>query len=186
MEELTDEIIARRVQAGDTKAFGMLVRRYEEKLLRYARKFLLAPHDAEDVVQEVFLKAYVNIKSFDTDQRFSPWIYRIAHNEFINAIKKRKKPLPLFDLDTLFPHLFAKEDADSGASREELKTMLDAGLKNLSPKYREPLILYYFEELNYQEIANILHIPVSTIGVRLKRGKAQLANIIAKRETYGK
>ena len=89
----TDEEIAKRVQGGDVDSFGVLIERYEEKIARYARKFLMRGEDVKDIVQEVFIKAYVNIQSFDTRQRFSPWIYRIAHNEFINAIKKKLQDL---------------------------------------------------------------------------------------------
>ncbi len=113
MSEKTDEEIAVLVQRGDTEPFGELVTRYEQKMLRYARKFLLGKEDAEDRVQNVFLKAYENIRSFDATRRFSPWLYRIAHNEFINAIKKKgKEPLPFFDPDILFPHPISSETAD--------------------------------------------------------------------------
>jgi len=85
----TDEAIAARVQNGDADAFSVLLERYEKKIFRYAGKFLSHPDDIKDIVQDVFVKAYVNIKSFDASRRFSPWIYRIAHNEFINALKKK-------------------------------------------------------------------------------------------------
>ena len=92
--EDTDEYIAGQVQTGNVQSFGTLVERYEEKLRRYARRFLFGYTDAEDLVQDVFVKSYTNIQSFDTSRSFSSWIYRIAHNEFINAIKKKgKEPL---------------------------------------------------------------------------------------------
>ena len=175
--EQTDEAIAKLVQRGDVQSFRVLMERYEPKIARYARKFLFYGDEAQDVVQDVFFKAYANILSFDAEQRFSPWIYRIAHNTFINAIKKREKEkgsVSIFDVDVLFPHPVAKETADADANREEMRSMLDASLATLDPKYREPLVLYYFEELNYKEIAEILHIPIPTIGIRLKRGKALL------------
>jgi len=108
MANETDEAIAILVQNGESEAFGMLVERYEEKLMRYARKFLRDPDDAKDIVQEVFIKAYENIQSFDASRRFSPWIYRIAHNEFVNGIKKRARgPIFGIDFDLVFPHLTA-------------------------------------------------------------------------------
>jgi len=88
MTEETDEAIALRVQGGDGEVFGELIERYQAKLSRYARKFLLDPDDAADIVQDIFIKSYQNIQSFDATRRFSPWIYRIAHNEFVNALKK--------------------------------------------------------------------------------------------------
>ena len=170
--ERTDEEIARRVQAGEMEFFGALVERYEAKIMRYARKFLFGYEDAEDMVQEVFLKAYVNIQSFNASKKFSSWLYRIAHNEFINAIKKRgRERLSLFDLDTLFPHPVAKENIDEEVNSRELRESLDRILGKVDIKYREILVLYCFEELNYREIAEVLHIPVATVGVRLKRGR---------------
>ena len=91
MKDITDEAIVIRVQSGDAESFAMLVERYEQKMLRYTKRFLFQMEDTEDLVQEVFLKAFVNIKSVDTTRKFSSWLYRIAHNESINALKKKKK-----------------------------------------------------------------------------------------------
>lgn len=180
-EEKTDEEIALSVQKGEKTVFGVLVERYEAKMLRYAKKFLFGYEEAEDIVQEVFIKAYVNIQSFDSHRRFSPWLYRVAHNEFINAIKKKgREPLSFFDPDTLFPHPLSKDRPEQEVNDKELKQMLDRCLNQLDPKYREPLILYFFEDLNYDQISEIMHIPVSTVGVRLKRGKTLLQEIYKK------
>ena len=178
MLEPTDETLAAEVQSGDTEAFGLLVRRYEDKLTRYARKFLFAGDDAADVVQEVFIKAFTNIKSFDVRKRFSPWIYRIAHNSLINEIKKQRR-LPLaLNLDLLLPHPAARETADDAATRAETRKLLDDCLDKLDQKYREVLVLYYYEELDYREIADILKIPIATVGIRLLRGKQAMKKII--------
>lgn len=188
MPEITDEEIAQKVQRGDTDAFGILVERYEDKMLRYARRFLFGYEDGEDAVQGVFLRSYINIKQFDTTKKFSSWLYRIAHNEFINVIKKKgKESLPLFEVDTLFPHLVAQEDSAKDFEQKELKEMLEKHLQKISPKYREILVLYYFEQLGYTEIAEILKIPPSTVGVRLKRAKDSLKKIISSQNIeYGK
>lgn len=177
----SDEAIAREVQRGNIESFGELVARYEPKIMRYARKFLLERDDAQDLVQEVFLKTYENIRSFDATRKFSSWIYRIAHNEFLNAIAKRSsgKLVSLFDFDVFLPPLFAPETADEGANRKELRAALDSKLAALDPKYREPLVLYYYEELEYREIADVLKIPVSTVGVRLRRGREMLKKLMA-------
>jgi RNA polymerase sigma-70 factor (ECF subfamily) len=179
MSEKTDEAIAREVQKGDTESFGTLVERYEARLLRYARRFFFERIDAEDVVQEVFVKAFENIKSFDATRRFSPWIYRIAHNEFVNALRRRagKETVSLFDLDVVLPPLFAKEDPAEELERKEFRAEMEQKLKALDVKYREPLVLYYYEEMSYQEIADILKIPVATVGVRLNRGRAILKSM---------
>ncbi len=176
----SDEEIAARVQRGDVAAFGMLVERYEEKMMRYGRRFLFGADDMKDLVQDVFLKAYVNIQSFDPARRFSPWIYRIAHNEFVNALKKKSgKELlfSFFDFDTLFPHLAAEETADHEINNKELRKILDQCLDKLDSKHREPLILYYYEDMDYKAIADVLQIPISTVGVRLRRGKEMLKKV---------
>jgi len=179
MDEITDETIARQVQAGDIDSFAALVGRYEKKIARYARKFFSHPDDVKDAVQDVFIKTYVNIKSFDSKRRFSPWIYRVAHNEFVNNLKKKKsEKMSFIDFDIILPHSAARETADSDVGRADLRRQLDGFLGKLPVKYREPLTLYYFEEMSYREIAEILRLPVSTVGIRLQRGKSLLKKAI--------
>lgn len=176
MKDESDEDIARRVQGGESAAFAELVDRYDAKLSRYARRFLLDPDDADDIVQDTFIKAYQNIQSFDTSRRFSPWVYRIAHNEFVNALKRRESRGIAFDIDidTILPFVRAAESADQFALERDLREHIDANLAKIDAKYREPLILYYLEEMDYKEISDVLQIPVSTVGVRLARAKVAL------------
>lgn len=175
MSDKADEIIALAVQAGDIEAFGELVARYEDKLKRYARKFLAREEEIEDLVQDVFIKAYTNINSFDIKLRFSPWIYRIAHNTFVNELKRKSRyGFDFFEADVLLPLLPAPERADDYVLSDELRVEIDKSLKSLPPKYREVIILHYFEDLSYQEISDILKIPVTTVGVRMTRARAKL------------
>lgn len=178
LSEETDEEIARLVQSGDFELFALLIKRYEKKISRYARKFLSQSVDIEDVLQEIFIKAYRNIRSFDSKRKFSSWIYRIAHNELVNALKKQKKKRFLFfDLDVFLPYLRIEESfSDKGTITKTLNGCLD----KLDPKYREPIILYYLERLGYKEIADVLQIPISTVAIRLKRGKEKLKTIYNK------
>lgn len=183
MAETTDEDIAKLVQQGDRESFGLLVDRYRAKIERYVRRFLFSADEAEDIVQEVFIKAYINIRSFDVKRKFSSWLYRIAHNESINALKKKgREKISFIDFDVMLPQLAAKETADAGLHRDEMRQMLDQSLEKLSAKYREPLALYYFEEMDYREIADILRIPVATVGVRLRRGRIMLQSLIKRKE----
>lgn len=180
---LSDEAIAARVQQGEREAFGVLVERYEKKMTRYATKFLFGYVDAGDLVQETFLKAYANIKGFDVRRRFSPWLYRIAHNVFVNAVKRvGREPIPFFDPDTLFPHPLAPESADREATDRETRELLDRLLGRLPPKHREPLALHYFEGMRYQEIAEILRVPLSTVGVRIMRARKALKAVMQEQD----
>jgi len=173
--EKTDEQIAGEVQAGNKEAFAFLLDRYESKMRRYGKRFLFGGDDLDDLIQDIFIKVYTNIQSFDTKQRFSPWIYRVAHNTFINAMKKSiRDRLVMFDFDTVFPTLSTDEKTDDLAHRKEAKEKMDKFLDRLGPKYKEPIVLFFYEELSYQEISDILRIPVSTVGVRINRAKRQL------------
>jgi RNA polymerase sigma-70 factor (ECF subfamily) len=176
-DEPSDEMIATAVQNGDADAFGFLITRFEAKLKRYARRFLSANHEIEDLVQDVFIKAYTNIQSFDPKRRFSPWIYRIAHNTFVNELRRKERGLTFFDADLLLPHLAAKETADEAALEAEFVTEVEALVGELSPKYREVIVLHYFENLSYQEISDVMHIPLTTVGVRMTRARSKLKEI---------
>lgn len=178
---LSDEQLARMVQDGDTDKFGVLMERYQAKLFRYGKKFLSDRDNIEDVVQDVFIKTYQNINSFDVSQRFSPWIYRIAHNTYINAIKKSiTGPLYLFDFDTIISHTVVEDPIVREREQQEIKEIADKGLSLIEAKYREILILYYIEELSYKEISEILHIPIGTVGVRIMRAKEVLRSAMDK------
>lgn len=171
----SDEEVAKLVQKGDQEAFGILVERYEEKLLRYGRRFLSRSEDIEDIVQDVFMSCYQNLQSFDSSQKFSPWIYRIAHNAFVNGLRKNKRsPLVFVDFDAFVAHPIYEDPAPKEREQEEIKKMIEKGLASLSPKYREVLVLYYLEELSYKEIADIIKVPTGTVGIRIKRAKDAL------------
>ncbi|MEM9336727.1 MAG: RNA polymerase sigma factor [Patescibacteria group bacterium] len=175
MGDLTDEAIVEQVQRGDQEAFGLLIERYEGKLKGYGRRFSSSGEDIEDVVQEVFIKVYTNLQSFDIDRRFSPWIYRIAHNTYVNMLRKQQRAgLPFFDADTLFPQPVAPETADDAAIHRELSEQMGESLHELDPKYKDPLVLFFYEELSYQDISEVLKIPVTTVGVRINRAKEKL------------
>jgi RNA polymerase sigma-70 factor, ECF subfamily len=182
IEEKTDEELVRFVQEKKTDVFSIIVKRYEDKLLRYGKRFLFNYENIEDAVQDVFIKAYINIQSFDTSKKFSSWIYRIAHNHFVNIIKKSKKePYLFFDANVIFS--FAdKGNALEDIQEKEEKKELGRYLNKLKVKYREPLILYYFENKNYQEISDILRMPTSTVGIRLKRGRKEIKKLYEKRK----
>lgn len=174
---VTDEQIARRVQEGDANAFGVLMTRYEQKLLRYATRLLGDRDRGEEVVQETFIQAYRNIKGFNTRMRFSPWIYRIAHNRSMDELRRSTRSPLSIDLDTLvsFP---SQERASDEAEQQELRRHLEQHLQMLTPHYREILVLFYLQELEYQEISDILRIPKSTVGVRLARARASLKKLL--------
>lgn len=156
----------------DPNYFLFLSKRYEEKLLRYIMRISkFSRSDAEDVLQEVFIKTYYNLNGFDKDLQFSSWIYRIAHNEAVSAIRKKAvRPsiaLEVEDLERFGDSFDMTKDIDNSFDRK----MIDEALSKLDEKYREVLVLRFLDEKDYTEIADILKKPVSTIGNLILRGK---------------
>jgi RNA polymerase sigma-70 factor, ECF subfamily len=174
---ISDESLAEQVVRGDASAFGILVERYEGKLIRYGRKFLPDREDIVDIVHDVFLMAYQHIQSFESSRRFSPWIYRIAHNAFINRLRKQGR-YTTYDFDTLLSYYVAPDPAHHERERQDMHILLERGLSKISPKYREVLTLHYYEDMPYKDIADILAIPISTVSVRIKRAKEALRNAL--------
>ncbi len=174
----TDESVALQVQQGHTELFGVLVERYEPKMTRYAQRFLRDPADREDALQEIFLRAYEHLQTFNPHARFSPWLYRVAHNVFVNSIRRRgRERISFVDLDTLFP-MGVPDEAETRERITDMYPDVEQRLSHLPAKYREVLVLFYFEEKSYEEIADILHIPKATVGVRLKRARDVLKDNI--------
>src|SRR4030067_442486 len=96
-EKLSDEEIIKKVRSSDQDLYAVIIKRYENKLLRYAINLIKDKNKAVDIVQESFIKAFINLKGFDIKKKFSSWIYRIVHNEAVNALKKYQKETPLLE-----------------------------------------------------------------------------------------
>ncbi len=172
---MTDEKIVERVIAGDTEAYGQIMHRYETKLLRYVTYLIHDKVAAQDVVQNTFIKTYQHLRRFNRSYKFSSWIYRIAHNEAMNAIKQQRHHS---DADiTEQPDDSYSTNLESAIDAGIAKAHLHGCLGKLEPKYREVLQLVYLERMKYEEASDVLHIPTSTVGVWLSRAKAKLRTI---------
>jgi len=177
-EKTTDEQIAQQVQK-IPEMFGFLIDRYEEKLDRYIfRQTGLSKDLRNDVLQDVFVKAYQNIASFDTNQSFNSWIYRICHNTIINDWKRNKKyreGLSFEDDSNIFLQKIANDDESWKFTELNIeKDRIDNALSKLSTKYQSILVLRFYEEKSYGEISDILHIPEGTVATHLYRAKKSL------------
>lgn len=176
---LSDLEIVRSVKQGNAEAFGELMNRYESKLTRYLGRFLQNEDTITDVLQDVLTKAYINIQSFDEDYSFSSWVYRIAHNEAVNSIKKKKStPFSWFEPEALVPYFAYHDKVEEAIDQVQLKKDLDLVLKELPLMYREILVLSFYEDLSYKEIALILKIPISSVGVRINRAKKKMYELV--------
>jgi RNA polymerase sigma-70 factor (ECF subfamily) len=186
----TDEEVV-RATLDDRQEFRHIITRYEDKLRRYlARLGLRLKEDQDDVLQETFIKAYRNLNSFDQRLTFSAWLYRIAHNETMTWFRRRRarpEGSMVADSDEVLqllssPELSLPEVLDRARAVEDLKK----ALATLDEKYREVLILRFFEHKEYEEISDILEIPIGSVGTLLHRGKKQLLAVLKDREMRSK
>src|SRR5215831_5310789 len=167
---------------GDVKAFSELVRRYEGKIFRLAQHITGNREDAEDVLQETFLKAYEHLDQFQGNSKFYTWIVRIAVNQALMKLRKRKtdKTVSIDETidtgeDTLVREIAAwDEDPEQRFSREELGEILDGAIENLDPLYRSVFVLRDIEEMSTEETAEALGLSVPAVKSRLLRARLQL------------
>ena len=155
--------------------FLFIVQRYETKLLRYIRRISgVSAEDAEDVLQEVFIKVYLKLNDFDPDLKFSSWIYRITHNQVISHyrwLKARPVGLALGENSQLIDSLISSLNLEADVELALLRADIYKVLNRLDEKYREVIVLKYFEDKNYREISDILKKPMGTVGTLLNKAK---------------
>ena len=175
-QEKTDEELAFLALA-DQDYFLYLMRRYEGKLLAYILRISSFSHDeAEDILQEVFIKIYENLNDFDTSLKFSSWAYRITHNQAIShyrRAKARPQSLPIDINDKILANLSSDLDIEKKVEVDYLRKAIKNVLANLDIKYREVLVLKFLEERSYQEISDILKKPMGTIATLINRAKKE-------------
>lgn len=168
--DLPDEKLIEIIRENDRELYSEIIKRYQTKLSHYLRKFICNADELEDVLQDIFIKAYRNLYGFDTKKKFSSWIYRIAHNEAVNYLKKNSGiKISLNDVE--YKIVDEKIDLNGHVDKILLKKEVEKFLENTQLKYREPLILFYFEQKSYEEISDILRMPISTVGTLISRGK---------------
>lgn len=168
------------VRNGNSTEFEKLVQAYQQKLFMYVLKYIHDEETAADVVQEAFIKMYVNLNSYDTTRPFSAWAYRITHNEMINHIRKHR-PSVEYDESAQYDDVFddrpdLTEEIDKSLRANQLHKLIS----RLPMKYREVINLHYFEHCDYETIGNIISRPTSSVGTRLRRAKEQLKKLYIK------
>jgi RNA polymerase sigma-70 factor (ECF subfamily) len=184
-----DSDLARKVQNGDRDAFEALLSRYERPIHAFVFHFFHDPALCQDVTQETFLRAWRFISSFRLEEKFSTWLYSIAKNLCIDEMRRLQKGATV-DIDGVDPELFT---ADPGGSGDPLRTtiLLQEGdtlrrvVARLPEKYRTCIILFYFNELTYEEISAVMKVSLSNTKILLFRGKKMLLDLYHK-ETSGK
>jgi len=164
--------------------FVYLVDRYKGKLSSYVKRLTNANNeDAEDILQEVFIKVYLNLNDFNKDLKFSSWIYRITHNQVISGhrkIKARPEGYAVDLDDQLAKSLAAEIDIKGQVDNKILQTTINQVLDKLDAKYRDVLVLKFLEEKSYQEISDILKKPLGTVASLMNKAKLEFKLEVAR------
>ncbi|MBI4175398.1 RNA polymerase sigma factor [Candidatus Berkelbacteria bacterium] len=177
VHDVTDAHIVTNILAGDIDQYRRLVERYEAAGRRYVRMMLKDDDDVDDVLQEAFIKAYRNLRGFDLHRPFRPWFYRILRNEALNWIRNHRRWVLGERADLILERQTMATTPVEEIAKKEVRQMIRRSLDKLALIFREPLALYYLDERSYQEISDILRIPMNTVATRLRRGKQQLRAI---------
>jgi RNA polymerase sigma-70 factor (ECF subfamily) len=189
-----DADIIRRVRAGDTDAFGLLVEKYGGRIQRLVRGYVRNEKDAEDVVQDSFVKAFARLDRFDGRSAFFTWLYRIAANTSMDHNKKVRRRPPALPLDA------QREDEEGrgaiappakgptplqGAMTAELRRSIDEAMASLPDIYREVIVLREMEGLSYDDMSRAIGVSRGTIESRLFRARERLRARLARAEREG-
>ncbi len=174
MQGLPDAQLVAHTLAGSEPAFQEIVRRYERPVFNLIYRVLRDRALAEDVAQDVFLKAFRSLAAFDRDRRFSSWILRIANNAAIDAVRRRWSD-PASTNAAAEPSVPAPPDPVETAA---LGDALTAALDRLRPEWRAAVVLRYQEDRSYEEIADILGIPEGTAKTFVHRARKQMAETL--------
>ena len=183
-----ESALVAQAKAGDQNAFTELVNRYERKIYRLAKNITRNDEDAEDVLQDAFLKAYTHLDNFKGDSKFYTWIVRIAVNEALMRLRKRKtdRSVPLDEPVELGEETVQREIAvwednpEQQYSQEEWRRILDEAVESLKPDFRTVFVLRDIEELSTEETAETLGISVPAVKSRLLRARLALRETLTR------
>lgn len=175
---LTDAALVARVLEGDTRAFDHLFNRYVGSLRQiYLQRMGGKADDLDDLVQDIFVKAYVNLHSYNSAYTFGQWIYTIARNTFIDYVRKRREDLPI-DGDWVRQSASMTPDPEEKLVRAQQRLRLEATLERMSPKYRRLIELRFYKDLSYEEISDELQVPIGTVKTQIHRARTRLSELI--------
>jgi RNA polymerase sigma-70 factor (ECF subfamily) len=166
----------------ERNAYGRIVTRYEQSLARYMKRLLGAYwQSAEDLLQEVFIKAYVNLNEYDRSRPFAPWLYRIAHNEAVSFLRSRcaqPQAIDGEDAGLILERMSKGGDVNEQADLIRMKVKMQAAMAKIDAQYRDVLVLRFLEEKSYDDVADVLRIPPGTVATRIRRGLKRLKSML--------
>jgi RNA polymerase sigma-70 factor (ECF subfamily) len=178
MEKDADIQLVKKCACGDKMAFEALVDRYEKPIYNIAYRVMNNSEDAMDITQNVFMKAYQHINTFDASRKFFSWLYRIAVNESINYSKLKYLSHEI-ETDKILPERGL--NPEQRCAQSEIHGYLQDAIESLDFKYKTAIVLKHFHGLSYKEMSDILEIPEKTVKSRLFTGRQLLKNMLVER-----
>lgn len=177
---IEESVWLERAMEGDKEAFGKIVEAYQGPVYNLAYRMLNNANEAEEAAQEAFIRAYTRLESYDAERKFSTWLLSITSNYCIDVIRKRRVIMLSID-EPLAPHPALMSDKSSGPESQMIQSqeqrLVQSLLVELAPDYRQAVVLRYWYDLSYEEIAEIMDTTVSAIKSRLFRARKQLADM---------
>ena len=174
MQKTRDEALVSEVAEGNISAFEELVTRYQKKLHAFVFTIVWDEAAAQDIVQESFISLYKTIDRIDTEKKFSAYLFSITRNYAISYLRSRKVHAPLEVAEAVA----GSDNPELRLEEKDENRRIQAALDIIDNKYKEVIMLYYFDDLSYEEIAKHLGVPVNTVRTHLKRAKEALRRVL--------
>lgn len=176
-----DDVLVKRAIGGDEQAYKQLVEKYERALYFHVLKMIKNKEQVNDLVQEAFVKAFDNLNTYSTNYAFSTWLYRIATNHTIDYLRKKKlktlsidEPVKTRDGEMQMQLEDESAGTDRNIIRKQRRDMVQDAIEDLPPKYRKVIQMRHMEEKSYQEIADVLDLPLGTVKAHIFRARELL------------
>ena len=175
LQQMTDEQIIGRVRGGETRMFGELVQRYQDPVFGMALRFLGSRGDAEDAAQEVFLRVYRGFDAFKGEAKFSTWLYRITYNLCADWLRRnRRADRRAAMIEEAGEVADGRVNLEEGILQSETRDKVRRALDGLDERYRSVIVLLYYQQMSYEQIAAVLELPMKTVETRLYRARKLL------------
>ncbi len=176
--------LARKVQKGDRRAFDLLLAKYERPVFSFITRFFSDPALCEDLTQETFLRAYRFIASYRPKEKFATWLFAIAKNLCIDELRRLRKGTSV-DIDSVDPEVLVPDGVGGGnplhaAMAGEEAALVTRAIAKLPERYRTCIILFYYNEMSYEDISRVMNISISNTKILLFRGKKMMLDLYRK------
>ncbi len=184
MTEHSDGHLVQRTLRGETEAYGMLVQQHQQSVFNVCYRLLGERGRAEDLAQETFIRAHQRLDTFDVERPFGPWIRRIAANLCLTHLNRKRPATQPLDDEATFSAAASSTNPERVQEQRERNQAIHRALLELPPHYRAVIELRHYQDMNYQEIADTLKLPLNTAKSHLFRARKLLAKVLEERYEY--